>query len=304
MVGLNDGKKVQLKLLLCSVMLLAGVGELGAQESNRLILVPGGALFREEKYEPPVKQYPKHEACERGFYKGPRVERDFYYKDDYIWAVTEEFAKAFCMPDEFIYPDLQGAEAVAFRLIKNPEFSLCSKAEPNGNCRIFYKIYFELFVPGNASLPKKNTATYFNRPVSPIRHLFQLSGQEYDQRRYLQKATQLPGADEIFHLLQVKLLAALNGKIAWRWIDMQNDTYIKNYFAGLDHIVFSSRGQYNEKERWQDKIDYRFYITFDSVEGGGVENRDVIEFPYAISLPRKYVLKIKDYADRVNSGSN
>ena len=55
------------------------------------------------------------QKCPDGAYLGrPAAGQRTYLKNAYVWAVTPEFAKRFCMPEEFIATDLKGAEAIAY----------------------------------------------------------------------------------------------------------------------------------------------------------------------------------------------
>lgn len=54
-------------------------------------------------------------ACPDGLYEGvPHKAGNSYIKDPYTWAITADFARRFCMPDEFVVSDLKGAEAIAY----------------------------------------------------------------------------------------------------------------------------------------------------------------------------------------------
>ena len=57
----------------------------------------------------------QYKGCAQGYYTGPRPGRVRYTKDEYLWAVTPEFAAAYCMPPEFIDPQLKGAAAIAYK---------------------------------------------------------------------------------------------------------------------------------------------------------------------------------------------
>jgi len=57
----------------------------------------------------------QYKSCPEGYYSGPRPGRVRYTKDDYIWAVTPEFAAAYCMPPEYVDKTLKGAEAIAYK---------------------------------------------------------------------------------------------------------------------------------------------------------------------------------------------
>ena len=61
----------------------------------------------------------KYQNCEGGWYSGPRPGKARYAKDPFLWVVTPEFAKRFCMPPEFVSTDLKGQRPWLFALSKN-----------------------------------------------------------------------------------------------------------------------------------------------------------------------------------------
>jgi hypothetical protein len=60
----------------------------------------------------PVEGAPTYEARQI-------TRRDVHKKDPNIYAYSAEFARRFLMPEQWIAPDLQGAEAVAFRVVSS-----------------------------------------------------------------------------------------------------------------------------------------------------------------------------------------
>ena len=63
----------------------------------------------------PTAQPGQGQSCPEGRYEGrPTPGKTSYVKDSYVWAVTREFAKRFCMPEEFVADDLKGAHAIAY----------------------------------------------------------------------------------------------------------------------------------------------------------------------------------------------
>lgn len=73
--------------------------------------------------------------CPDGRYEGaPRKDGGTYVKDRYTWAVTPEFARRFCMPEEFIDTELVGAEAVAYTHGKKTGPEMCSTQSGQESC--------------------------------------------------------------------------------------------------------------------------------------------------------------------------
>jgi hypothetical protein len=87
----------------------------------------------------PVEGAPTYEARQI-------TRRDVHKKDPNIYAYSAEFARRFLMPEQWIAPDLQGAEAVAFRVV--PSYRTCGwGGNPNAckdnetECRL--DVYFD-----------------------------------------------------------------------------------------------------------------------------------------------------------------
>src|SRR3989338_11309092 len=60
----------------------------------------------------------QYQGCPLGYYSGPRPGKTRYTKDEYLWVVTPEFAKAWCMPPEYVDATLKGAEAIAYKPVQ------------------------------------------------------------------------------------------------------------------------------------------------------------------------------------------
>ncbi|MBL0423143.1 hypothetical protein JI739_22600 [Ramlibacter sp. AW1] len=73
--------------------------------------------------------------CPDGRYVGaPAKEGATYVKDHYTWAVTAEFARRFCMPQEFVVNDLVGAEAIAYWHKKPTGKEFCERVNGEEKC--------------------------------------------------------------------------------------------------------------------------------------------------------------------------
>ena len=102
--------------------------------------------------------------CEGGYYTGPRQGRRNYSNDKYLWTVTPEFAKRFCMPEHMVSPELKGAEAIAFRMVDGADLDRCAvDDEGKATCSENSKGRFEIYLPQTLNLPAANpNVKYFN----------------------------------------------------------------------------------------------------------------------------------------------
>jgi hypothetical protein len=73
-------------------------------------LLPGWAHAATAEEEARMKR------CPEGHYQGPGTGASRFYQDPYIWFVTRDFAKRYCMPESYIDDNLKGALALAVRL--------------------------------------------------------------------------------------------------------------------------------------------------------------------------------------------
>jgi hypothetical protein len=83
------------------------------------------------------------------------------YMDPNVYAYSAEFAKRFQMPDEWITPDLQGADAVAWRMM--PSYQECGWGRNPKACRQAMKCEIDLYfdhkrhpLPWDATRPERH----------------------------------------------------------------------------------------------------------------------------------------------------
>lgn len=100
--------------------------------------------------------------CEGGYYTGPRQGRRNYSNDKYLWVVTLEFAKRFCMPEHMVSKELKGAEAIAFRMVDGADDDLCGVDDDGTTqCSENSKARFEIYLSQSLNLPAANPGIRF-----------------------------------------------------------------------------------------------------------------------------------------------
>lgn len=101
-------------------------------------------------------------TCPDGQYAGrSSSNRGRYVKDNYIWAVTREYAKRFCMPSEFIVDDLKGAEAIAYWHGKPTGQESCEIKDGREVCELSrHGHWLEIYVK-TGSIPKYDPEVAF-----------------------------------------------------------------------------------------------------------------------------------------------
>lgn len=107
-------------------------------------------------------QIPQEESCQDGYYTGPRDGRKNFSNDKYIWVVTPEFAKRFCMPPEFVDEELKGAEAIAFKMsTRTGLIDRCAIIDGKKECAGDKELRFDIFLRSDLNLPAAHPEVKF-----------------------------------------------------------------------------------------------------------------------------------------------
>ncbi len=102
------------------------------------------------------------ESCQDGYYTGAREGRKNFSNDKYIWVVTPEFAKRFCMPPEFVDEELKGAEAIAFKMsTRTGGIDRCAIIDGEKKCSGDKELRFDIFLRSDLNLPAANPEVKF-----------------------------------------------------------------------------------------------------------------------------------------------
>ena len=123
--------------------------------------------------------------CPEGQYAGPGTGERRFLQDPYVWFVSREFAKRFCMPEQFIDDSLTGALAIAAR-IKPDDRTYCGLyAGRSDLCTTSDQLLLEVYVDNRkANIPKEDpTVDYFAGNVVNSGAFFGDQGGQY-LRRY------------------------------------------------------------------------------------------------------------------------
>lgn len=102
------------------------------------------------------------QGCEAAHYTGPREGRRNYTLDNYLWVVTPEFAKRYCMPESMVSSELKGAEAIAFRMTDGADMDRCGVDEQGRHhCTRQSMARFEIYLAQSLKLPAANPDVRF-----------------------------------------------------------------------------------------------------------------------------------------------
>jgi len=102
------------------------------------------------------------QSCEAAHYTGPREGRRNYTLDNYLWVVTPEFAKRYCMPESMVSNELKGAEAIAFRMVDGADMDRCGVDDQGKHhCTRQSMARLEIYLPQSLKLPSANPDVRF-----------------------------------------------------------------------------------------------------------------------------------------------
>ncbi len=109
-----------------------------------------------------AQQEKQWQSCEAAHYTGPREGRRNYTLDNYLWVVTPEFAKRYCMPESVVSKELKGAEAIAFRMVDGADMDRCGVDDQGQHhCTKQSMGRFEIYLPQSLNLPASNPDVRF-----------------------------------------------------------------------------------------------------------------------------------------------
>lgn len=103
------------------------------------------------------------DKCPEGQYLGPREGAKRFAQDPYMWFVSADFAKRFCMPESMIDSSLKGALAIAVRIKPADDVACGFLAARSDVCREAPRFLLDIYVDNKtANIPKadKNVEFY------------------------------------------------------------------------------------------------------------------------------------------------
>lgn len=133
--------KQNLKLALCALVCALSIGQASAQSTANTA---------------PAQN------CPEGSYGGPREGVNRFTQDPYIWFVSPEFAKRFCMPQKFVDTTLKGALAIAVRIRANEDVSCGFLMGRSDSCYAPPIFSIDVYIDNKAvNLPKADPAVEY-----------------------------------------------------------------------------------------------------------------------------------------------
>lgn len=237
----------------------------------------------------------QYNSCSDGYYSGPRPGRVRYTKDTFLWVVTPEFAKRFCMPPEFISEELKGAEAIAFKIYEERDQEVCGWGDRVEVCNKAKEMQFEVYIKSDVKLPKENDVPYYQTATLPSKFL--ISSTEKDLQKTQEQLKLFPkfGAKRLFQSQQIGLYGVSEGKLVWFVSTMYEQNFFKNLFHGIDHMAFHGMVGMIKDPSIDKKGIKNFVIAFRPLNDKAWSSapRNLTEFAHVIYLPKDFTDKIR-----------
>jgi hypothetical protein len=241
----------------------------------------------------------KYRNCSEGYYNGPLPGVVRYTKDDYLWVVSPEFAKRYCMPPEFIDTELKGALAIAYKPVQEGteecgfggQKEVCGRRMAHG-----FEIYFDNQIPiEGESDTKYNYRAFYMLPHS--KHLLSENNPQ-TPAEYKDWLKERPGAQSRFKPSSWGIAEAKNGKIIWDFIACREVQYIDTISPQINYLslecTMSMNGFDNPRRPKEDGM--QFVLTLNKLNdkgGDGDNGKSFKDFAHVIVLPSRLVRQVE-----------
>ena len=243
----------------------------------------------------------RYQNCPNGYYSGPRPGKARYTKDNFIWTVTPEFARKFCMPPEFVSAELKGAEAVAFRIVEDADEERCGWGARAEVCARMKELRFEIYLDASIKLPKKNDLKVSSLPSRPSAMLISKGPKEWeslDARRRLRLAN--PSSDPApriwpaFETTQFGLDGVKDERVVWPIVTLSEAVWNESLFEGINYLALQGSTGFFTNPRME-KLDVKKFCIVvrklgDTVKSDG---RSLSEYVHVIELPELFSDRVR-----------
>lgn len=228
----------------------------------------------------------QYQNCPNGYYSGPRPGKTRYTKDKWVWAVTPEFAKNFCMPPEFVSTELKGAHAVAYKMVKDEDEEICGWGGNAEVCGSRTEHRFEIYY-ANGAIPKEREVPYFHAAKAPSRMLITLSEAAFDITWKSTKTKPRTGALGPFESQAFGLEAVAENKIAWPLGALSPEIYYEESFQGIDYLAVEGASGFSRQEGWIKSGSRKFVISVNKLKDNRRSyQKPLSEHALVIELPQ------------------
>lgn len=200
----------------------------------------------------PAAEKARIEQCPEGQYAGPHEGARRFSPDPYVWFVSREFAKRFCMPEQFIDDSLKGALAIAARIKPDDEVNCGMFMGRSDVCPARDQLLLDVYVDNRkANIPKADPSVeFYVRRVWSSGQYFSGVGIGRADRRRKGQITEAPGERPPFSPYTTSAISRKDwtrffyvgvrdgwATMAWDFIE---DHYRANWVDGIDLITLDT----------------------------------------------------------------
>jgi hypothetical protein len=239
----------------------------------------------------------QYHTCPLGHYQGYRPGRERYVKDRYLWAVSPAFARQFCMPPELVSTELQGAEAVAFRMVPGGFGENCGFDGQSEHCGQGTDLRFEIYIRREVKLPVKNEVEFTAPSRSHRQDSYSLIGHSAEtQKMGRERFQKNPAAWTLdrYEPNAFGLLGVQGDKVTWPIVTLYLDEFRGQLYDGsLDFIAMQgSSGHFRNERMLTQGIDEFVMVMRALGDRKSSDQRPLSEFAHVIRLPKAFSAQV------------
>ncbi len=261
------------------------------------------------------------QSCEAAHYTGPREGRRNYTVDNYLWVVTPEFAKRYCMPESMVSSELKGAEAIAFRMVDGADMDRCSVDDQGKHhCTRQSMGRFEIYLPQSLKLPAANPDVRFYENRRDTSHWVLSDHTPYQQSKsnlYVKNQyTPPPGTVPRFgtmyrtgdggHRFGLVYLHASSKNVKWPTSALWEVGFRESVVTSMDMLILentlginfgSELNHYKANKIEPGDPTGRYAIVMDKRSDGRKDTeRRADDYAHVIYLPHTFAMQVRDTA--------
>lgn len=269
-----------------------------------------------------VQQEKQWQSCEAAHYTGPREGRRNYTLDNYLWVVTPEFAKRYCMPESMVSKELKGAEAIAFRMVDGADMDRCGVDDQGQHhCTRQSRARFEVYLPQSLKLPaanpdvrfydsRRNTSEWLIEDHTPVQKDKSFL---YKKGQYTLPPGTVPRFKKPYDMVDrgywfgLVYLHKSSEKVKWPTSPLWEVGFREAVVPGMDMLILENNLRMDfgfELKHYQaNKIEPgdpsgRYVIVMDkrNDDRKDTERRVDTDYAHAINLPHTFAMQVRDTA--------
>jgi len=238
----------------------------------------------------------QYKSCPEGYYSGPRPGRVRYTKDDYIWAVTPEFAAAYCMPPEYVDKTLKGAEAIAYKPVYGG-YESCGFGGNKEDCGRRVAHGFEIYFKSSQKIESHSTTKYNFRAFYMLPTSAHLIGPHVVQTPSQRQAwdAERPGSQARFKVNGWGLIGVKGPKPVWPIAAFGEIQYIEDIMPGYNYLSLEGSMGYFSNPRGEKRSPSNFVLVLDRKgDKRDDEEKDLTtDYAHVIYLPEPFLNKVR-----------